>query len=260
MEYENEPQGWPESVNGMIMLPEGIETEDGVFRWVRLREITGHEEDMFGNRQMQRDGSTLMNVIASCVTGIGYDAHDDIDQPNKIKTMVAKMSLSDGVYLTARLRALSLGDEFRYRMKCPHCPVTSHFVCDLSRQPRRFFSEQLDRSLEFTVLDRRVKARRLRFEDNPKLIRIKREMGDKQFSMELLLRVAEIDGVEQRSYVDMQKLSSRFRNELRDMLYAREAGMDVDVLNTCPSCRAEFECTLPIGSEDFFFPSGRKKR
>jgi hypothetical protein len=97
-----------------LQLPGGVISADGrCRRMVRVRELTGADEEVLADRSAANAAGLVTRFLARVITEIeGLDRRVDED-------LVADMLVGDRDYLLLRLRQIDLGDHVHQVMRCP---------------------------------------------------------------------------------------------------------------------------------------------
>lgn len=258
---ENDGDQYEES--GVVCLPNGVKSEKhGWLRYLNLREMGGTEEEILIRKQYSRDGSTMRRLLASTVVGIGPTERDVgmIESRDEIEKIVAGMRNSDAIYSLLRLRLLSEDDPtFRYRLKCPHCEAMTSYRVDLQdhidkNTEFRPDTEAPQTSYEAVYRGSTYVYRPLMLSDSAELAMTQRTDPHMILTAQLACSIVTIDGKKLPAMSDVSALPKRARTWLRSQINKCDYGTNVEVLNTCSQCSAEFKSKLPITSLDFFFP------
>jgi hypothetical protein len=175
--------------------------------------------------------------------------------------------LQDRVYLLIRLRQLTFGNMYGFKMTCPSCGITSRFDYNLSDLPIIYAEGNMDGTLEATlpISEQTVYLRLPRGRDEEFISREVKRLNTKGVGdgsdLSYLLRISRYihhtDDIEESDWIGKQ----RFVQELKapDLLTLKQSvedidiGVDLDIVLTCNSCGYDIETSLPFG-EEFFRP------
>ena len=245
----------PKAPVGVFELPIGLLEDDQLQTHVRVREITGREEDMLMAKNIV-EHRKFGELLKSCVVELGsYSRSVDIEVrlPQLLKT--------DREFLLWSVRRVSLGDEYPYKQQCPKCEKTGIYTLDLAEIKIRPMPEESRKRRVFDYVlptGRKVVWRPLTGAMEERLnARMAKKQGD-ILSLAMSARVETLDGGAS-TIDDMKSLGLKDRSAFREEVERVEGGLD-DVLEmTCSSCGHEFEDTLTVGQTGFFFPSRVRK-
>lgn len=124
-----------EATSSTFDLPGGLINAAGdVCRHVRLRELTGADEEVLFARQVSGSArvTQFLTRAIDAVEGWGAPVTD---------AQVAAMHLGDRDYLLLRLRQQSLGDAVHQVMRCPACSARVDVDFNISELPVRRLSD-----------------------------------------------------------------------------------------------------------------------
>lgn len=240
-------QSVPKATQGIFDLPCGYLTAEGdLLTEVKVREITGAEEDMLAAKNIT-GGKKVTQLIASCLERLG----PIMDGPS-LANAARGLVVGDRVFLMMAIRRVTLGDEFPFEAECIECKRKSLFMVNLSEldikktpdPKKRIFSIQLPsgKTAQWHVMTGKEEESAAKWQNLD------------QMSLSLLLRVDMLDGGPPD--MDLIKtLSMRDRNALRDAFESVEGGIETELELSCPACGTDFKTELDVGQTGFFFPS-----
>jgi len=240
------------TTQGEFELPGSyIDDEGGIFSVVKLKEMTGKEEDILAARTIpfvRRVNTVLRNCIESLSNGT-----KEITDKKELLIAVQKMTIGDRLFLIIALRRVSLGDMFSMEIICPDCKKQGHYSVDLKDLDVKKMEKKDLREYEVKMPCGKVAKMKIMLgEDESRISKIRNE--NDFLTLSLLARVIEIDG-KQPSLTTIKDLSIRDRNYLRAKMDEVEGGIETIVDVTCSSCGTDFKTDLDVGDRNFFFPS-----
>lgn len=243
----------PDSPDGIFKLPCGIydPKTDKVHNEVKVRSMTGEEEDLLSSRKIA-PLVKMDQVLAACTESIGT-----ITDRRQIKTLVRDLTVGDRVFLMFAIRRVSLGDRYPFREECPSCGTEHLYNVSLADLEVKFVEDPKKQTFAVTTpTGRKVSFRMMTGHDEHRLDKIKSKGNSLSISM--LSRIETIDG-EVANLTHIKKLALRDRHFLRDQFEEVEGGVDTTLECSCPFCGHDFERDLDIGQTGFFFPSAVQK-
>lgn len=227
-------------------LPTGLLDENGeIHKTCLIREMTGNEEDLIASKSIL---VALQAILEGCVVSIG-----NITQKHpKWKEHIGKLCYADRFFLVIRIRAASLGRDFSFMTRCPHCAKTSNQTVDLYDFKIEGLKDPINREWEGKLPSGKpYKAKISTYEDEQKA---QRENVDDLLTRELYMRMVSIDS-KPVSVNTLKNLSLKDRRYLRADVRAHEGVIDDTVEMVCPHCKGEFRGEIRIADSNFFFPS-----
>ena len=238
----------PTAPEAVLELPCGYLDADGTLHTeVVVREMTGAEEDMLASKQTP-DHKKFGELVRRCVTRLGTET-----DPGKLTVAIDSLPLGDRVFLLFAIRRVSLGETFPFISKCPECEKESMFRLNLADLDVRKMPEPTKRVFETTTpTGKKVAFRPLFGKDDDRLSMLQDEKA--KATMALAVRIITING-EPASVEQVQNMSIRDRNHLRDTFEESDGGVDTAMDMQCPRCMQEYEQDVGIGQTGFFFPS-----
>lgn len=198
---------------------------------------------------------TIPELLKSCIV-----SNEKID-PYKLK-------MFDLQFLMYKLRIITYGSDYKVKITCPNCGNEHEVAINLDEIPVNTLDEDFTEPFDIGALPVSgdvITCKLLSAEDyinmETEARRIKSKfpayVGDPDFILSYKYRITTINGEYKpqsiQSYVenmharDMRYFDSKY-NDITNNL-----GMDIDMLEICPSCGRDIEYTLPMTSE-FFRP------
>jgi hypothetical protein len=227
-------------------LPYGFFGYDGkLHREVELEPMTGIEEDLLLKEADVRSGKAYRQVIANCITRIGELTYGPMDQRDvKAKTRafkdVGRMTLSDRAFLLMCLRRISLldGDVYKFPLACA-TDGCDEFINVLSLSTDIPIYPVADPKQEYEVRlpnGKTVRYRHLTVDDEPRIGELTKLYKDGLASAYLWAHILSADGQVVKSHRDVQRWSTRDREQLRADIDAHDGGVDLSYTARCPVC------------------------
>ncbi len=243
----------PSSSIGVFELPCGYLTEDGqLLTEVKLREITGVEEDMLASKSVP-GGKKITHLIAGCMERIGALA-----DKSQFPDIARALTVGDRVFLMLAVRRVTLGDQYPFTAKCPECGKSRLYEVDLGGLAIKKMEDPKKRVYDTELPSSKLPVRFhvMTGKEEEKLAKTSEQ--DDQLSLTILARV-ELIGGKPASVGVLKRLGMIDRTFLRDQFNEVEGGLDMEVEIACGSCGEEFKIDLDIGQPGFFFPSRTQK-
>jgi hypothetical protein len=240
----------PKSSIGLFDLPCGYVDGDGTLHTeIKVREITGHEEDMLANRKL-KSNKKLNELITRCVERIGT-----ITDKGQLSKVVLDMTVGDRLFAIFAIRRVTVGDLYTYQVKCSQCQAIDTVTMDLSVLEVKHMPDPLKREFEVTLPKSGVHITfsPMTGRGEEKLSTLAKRTED-ALSLALLMRLTEIDG-SRPSLKAVKDMSSVDRIFLRDAFTKVEGGVETTIDHECPECYAEFKEELDVSQAGFFFPT-----
>lgn len=243
------------SPEGAYTLPTGHIDENGkLHRSVFVREMTGAEEDILASTSKMPMYQRMQKLLENCTTQIG-DIKQDHPQWSRI---IRGLTVSDRLFLIIRIRAVTLGELFTFRVKCPadECgkvssqtvPLKDFKIEGLKNPTERVWSD------EFPRCKKKFTARVQTGAEEELLDQIKAKSND-FLSLAMLARFVELDNHNPVTLDQVKSLPLADRTWIRKKFTDHEGTMDNDVEVTCPDCGHEFKTSIEIADSNFFFPT-----
>jgi hypothetical protein len=279
--YEPITDASPEE--GVYTLVGGYLDKDGVLHnEVHLRAMSGHEEDLLGNRaipMIQR----LNGVMAQCVKRIGT-----ITDRGQISNAVARMPSGSRVHLLILIRVTSHykteKDVYEVEMRCPLCQAAGEYKVSLL-ELERFESDEPLKHTHTVMLpydESEVEWKLLGGVEDQVMSQLAEASEHERLTFAILLRVVSWDGVpcemKQSDLLDgsgkkvrlskeAKELTLRIKNlgvgdreVLRGSFMDHEPGVDTDLEVECEKCHEDFFGRINVTQPGFFFPRATSRR
>lgn len=238
---------------GLFVLPGGIlDNEGACYKQVYLRELTGADEEILGDRRYQNSARQVTDLLAKVIEKIdGYDGAFD----------PAQMLVGDRDYLLLRLRQMNIGDYVHQVMRCPErsCGKKADVEFSVSELAVRSVDKvkpsyglTLSRpALPDVPHSDQVRLRFPNGEDQEYVLSISDlntgTANTKLFSR-ILLKVGQLTDIDE----DITRaLSLKARVEITDFLRNQVPGPDLNIDIQCPYCGTDM--SYPFDLHSFFF-------
>jgi len=242
----------PHAPLGVFDLPCGYLAPNGeLIKEVRVREITGAEEDMLAVRTMN-GGKKMTQLIGNCLEQLG----PVVDRPLLLK-LARDLTIGDRVFLLFAIRRVTLGDVFPVEEKCPECQKKSNFYIDVSKLTIKAMPTPSKRVYAYTSTSGKTTAQWhvMTGKDEEALSAL---ASSDALSGALLARLDVLNGGPP-TLDTVKKLSLPERTALREEFDRHEGGVDTEAAVECGHCGHEFKVELNPGATGFFFPSRVRK-
>lgn len=241
----------PKAPLGIFDLPCGVVTAEGeLLTEVKVREITGHEEDMLTAKNIG-GGKKITQLIANCLERLG-----PITEKTALMHAARGMTIGDRVFLMMAIRRVTLGDDFPFEKACEHCEAKSIYMVDLSTLETVKMKDPMKRVHDVTLPSgKTARFHVMTGKDEEDLAKVPVQDS---LSMALLVRLDLVD--DKPANLDTVKsLGMKDRHAMREAFEAVEGGMETAVDLDCPDCGESFKAELEVGQTGFFFPSRVRK-
>lgn len=222
-----------------------------------LREMTGLEEDILTDLSMPAS-LRLDTLISNCIDAFMADDGSGVTDRGVIALAVKRnLPTVDRTLLVIRLRQLSVGEDFNFKVGCPSCGAELQQFVHLQDLEVKAAPEPSKRIYSLGLPSGRKSRWRIptgvQEADFAKVIA---KGTHDTMTRTLEMRVMEVDG-QQATYDSLRGLSSRDRNALRDDFSKREGSIDTSVDVSCDHCDNKFQTEVAVGGTGFFFPTRR---
>lgn len=216
---------------------------------VRLRGMTGHEEDMLTDKQLVKKGKVMDNILTACI--------EAIEGTKPTISDVSKLTTADRTYLLVKIRELSYGATIENaeivctNKNCRDKQIVDINLTDLPVRVSETSNEDEETEFTLPVTNTKVKFRQLRGTDEQKLAKF----GEAEIlTVGIQLRLTEVEGTHINDYKKWLKgLPVRDRSALRKAMEATELGIDTVIKVECDECGTEIKVRAE-SLQDFFFP------
>lgn len=236
-------------------IPLNYNEQPVIVKELVIREISGVEEEILLSKKFDvytKIDKVIANVI---VKAIAYDAKGNPLEIEGFKDIIAKyIAPIDKTYLLIFLRVISLGSDFEMEYTCPNpeCKARLKIKVDLSLFTPKV-PEVSDYEYEITAPSGKVfKARLPVGPIAEKLFRLSPEESGFA-SKAILYRLVSIDG-QQPTLKDVEALSIKDRNFLRNQFAKREGELDLTIESVCSICGYAAQIPIDLAQEGFFYP------
>ncbi len=235
------------TVRRRLSLPGGIVGTDGaVHRYVRVRELTGADEEALFNRDSKSDAQRVSAFLARVIESVD-DLRQTIDT-----AFVENLSIGDRDYLLLRMRQLDLGDAVHQIVRCPSCSQKVDVDFSISEIPLRRM-DQPERAYSVEIGGHRLT---LRFPNGADQAAVESlaTVNAAAANTTLFSRVVlDIDGKGAPSEDDVRSWPVAMRAEIAKWLDANAPGPDLFIDIACPHCGADMSYSFDLDA--FFLPN-----
>lgn len=231
----------------------------------QVREMTGVEQKLLSNRTQMMNGSAINQVLAACTVSIGDVDLSLVPKEEAVKVVTGLLA-PDRQALLFNIRKTSLGNNFRFKSKCPECGDHNDWEVNLTEHEfpvKHFNFQKLEGGADnraFCIFNSTIipglqfKANYITGHDE---MRAAKNRATLHSLSDLELRdVRASDDGEKWVPVVISKLNDKVLADLRDQIRDFEGAQDDEVTIACPSCGAEVAFNL-LALPDFMLPSMR---
>lgn len=221
----------PVETEQIVDLPSENKFYNGVTQ-VLIKPMTfEHEKNVIAN--MKKDLDPINTLLGDCVKGIN----------------VADLLLFDKVYILMKLRQISYGDDYKFKIECPKCSKESEVTMSLNDMIINKVPEDVEdpREIVLPVCKRKVKIKFPRVKDEIYL-------SNPETANENFYRfVVSVEGIEDLILINkfIKKLPLKDTKKLIQELNRPDLGLDPRFLFECPACKKETEISIPITANFF---------
>jgi hypothetical protein len=248
----------PKSSFGVCELEGGHLDQETGGRWTtcHYREMTGVEEDILASQNILPD-EKITKVIVGCLTQVGPCMDRE-----RFYEIVEGLPEVDRLLLLLRIRQQTLGNMLPMDVPCPSAQCVHDRVkkmsVDLSTVETFPMKNPAVRNYTVTLsTGRRWRGHVMTGRDTKRLRSVPASYG--HLTISIFVRTDSLD--EKPVAVDqIQALSMKEREEIREAFFEQEGGIDDNVDVVCPDCDKDFSTDLQIGGGSFFFRSVTQRR
>jgi hypothetical protein len=221
---------------------------------VSIKAMTAKEEDILMSRAYSKQGTTVIELIKSCLADKSIDPAD--------------LLLGDRHALLVAIRITGYGSSYSVDASCPKCSVTDEYDFDLSSLPiRNLEIEPIKPGVNEFAFTLPVSKKNVTFKfmtgrddleltlTNERKKKILGEQADNSITSRLTHQIVSIDGITDRNKIAtfVNNMPARDSKALRLYMDKNEPTLEMTTTMTCNACGASSEVGLPIGIS-FFWP------
>ena len=213
----------------------------------QLRELSGHEEELFEDRRLAGNSAALCNeLLARCLVAPGRD-------PGPARARIASLTIAERDLALVALRRLSLGDRVETHVDCPACAEVNEVEFDLGLLPTTL--PAIPERISGTLGDGTDAVLRLPTAgDQAELLAAGLDGAARRRSWLLARVLLEYgDAVAPFAADAVHELATARRRELEALLDAALPDFELGMEVCCPACGQSF--TAPFGIDSFFLLS-----
>lgn len=237
-----------------LVLPGGVFDAAGrVHRVVRVRELTGADEERLFDRALAGGARRVSAFLACAIAGVdGLDAAID-------EAFVDTMQIGDRDYLLLRLRQMDLGDAVHQVMRCPACRAKVDVDFNISELPvRRLDAPAAATTVAFpATANADAVSLTLRWPDGTDQAAVESLAlaNPAAANTRLFARlVQDVDGQGAPAEAAVRAWPIGLRTRLSAWLSAHTPGPDLYLDLDCPHCRADMGYAFDLPA--FFLSNG----
>ena len=268
---------------GIYEMVGGYLDDEGVLhKEVHVRAMSGHEEDLMGNRSVGIV-KRLNGIMASCVKRIGT-----IEDRGKISQAIARLPSGSRTHLLILIRVTSHyrteKDIYEVEMRCPMCQHMGSYKVSLL-ELERFESPEPEKRTHTVKLpydESEVEWKHLGGREDEIMSLLTDVSEHEQLTFAILLRLMSwdgepcelrasnlLDGSGKKVRLDkkakelllkVKNLPVGDREALRESFLEHEPGVDTDLEVSCEKCHEEFYGRINVAQPGFFFPRATSRR
>lgn len=221
---------------------------------VSIKAMTAKEEDILMSKAFSKQGTTVIELIRSCLVDKSIDPMD--------------MLLGDRHALLVAIRITGYGTSYVVDSTCPACSKSDEYEFDLSTLPiRNLDIEPIKPGINEFAFTLPVSKKNVTFkfmtgrddiELTQTLERRKKLLGEQtenSVTSRLAAQITSIGGVTDKNKIAMfvNNMPARDSYALRTYIEKHEPTLEMVTTMTCNACNASSEVGLPIGI-NFFWP------
>lgn len=221
---------------------------------VSIKAMTAKEEDILMSKAFNKQGTTIVELIRSCLIDKSIDPMD--------------LLLGDRHALLVAIRITGYGTSYIVDATCPACSKTDEYEFDLSTLPiRNLDIEPVKPGINEFAYTLPVSKKSVTFKfmtgrDDLELTqtaeRRKKLLGeqtDNPVTSRLAVQILSINGITDRNKISafVNNMPARDSQLLRTYIDKHEPTLEMSTTMTCNACNASSEVGLPIGI-NFFWP------
>ena len=283
--YEGVTDGVPEK--GIFTLIGGYLDDNGdLHKEVDLRAMSGHEEDLLGNRSVPIT-QRMSGIMSACVQRIGT-----VTDRGQVSRAVNRLPAGSRTHLLICMRRTThwkrTKDIYEMEVACPRrtCEKEGHYKVDLGELDLFEMPDPKKRQYEVGLVDSGAKVVwRITTGADDQILSVVSDFHESEaeiLTYSILIRMASIDGenceLDITDFLDsnhkklrpskkaqalklwVKNLAVGDRELLREDFFDKEPSVDTDLEFTCKFCQRDFTGPLNVGQESFFFPSAISRR
>ena len=221
----------PVETEQIVNLPSENRFYNGVVQ-ISVKPMTfEHEKNVVAN--MKKDIDPINTLLSDCVKGVN----------------IADLLLFDKVVLLMKLRQISYGNEYNFKIECPKCSKESDVTMSLDDMIVNKVPEDMTdpREVLLPVTKRKIMIRFPRVKDEVYLV-------NTQVANDNFYRfVQSVEGIDDLLIINkfIKKLPLRDIKKLINEMNRPDLGLDPRFLFECPACGKETELSIPITANFF---------
>jgi len=240
----------------LIELPCGIVKDDVVYDHVRIKELTGKQQNYLMDFDLAGD---TLGHIPKMVKDLAVEYQTKDGQMAEIKPEEALdlLTTDDIEVILVKIREATFGKMLAMQVTCPMCGKQQTVSLDLSKLKIKKLKNKKKRTAKITLKKskKQVVVRMLGLQQLFDLNKAIRESNKEFYTTTVALSIQEIDGkvdvvaedIEEIPLTDLQQVDKAF-DKIR-------GSIDNKVQHDCEACKFEFETPLPVVEPAFFAPS-----
>jgi len=240
----------------IIELPCGIVKDGVVYDHVRIKELTGKQQNYLMDFDLVSD---TLGHIPKLLTDLAveYQTKDGKVADIKPEETVWLISTDDIEVILVKIRQATFGKMLAMQVTCPRCGKQQTVSLDLSKLKIKNLKDKKKRSVSLTLKKskKKVVVRLLGLQQLFDLNAAIREANKEFYTTTVALSLEEIDGkspvkpedIEDIPLTDLQQIDKAF-DKIR-------GSIDNKIEHECDACKSEFDTPLPVVEPGFFAPS-----
>lgn len=244
-------------------LPCGfLDDETGTFYdQLVVREMSGDDEDLLSNKKKIQSGKVINDLLVACCTLKSSESGKTLALTSE-KAM--SMYMGDRGFAMIKIREISEGSGYRFKLECPVCGSVNNFEQDLSKLKPVKMPEPKKKFYTLKLPDRAdaagnvfpgdtIKFQSMDGHSEQKMKVLMEQHPDELFSVNLAARIVEVNDQPIRPLPYLKKLPKKLRTLLRTETQKVEGGVDMALTDATCKCGHMFDQDMPM-DVSFFFP------
>jgi len=244
----------------IIELPCGIIHDDKIYDRVRIKELTGRQQNYLVDMELVADSLGHVPKLLEDLTA-DYQTAEGLPLDMPVKEAIWRLSSEDVEFILLKIREATYGPVMALPVACPHCGLQQTNRIDLDKLEVVQLSDKTVRTkkVELPKSEQTAEVKLLYLRDLFSLYKVLRDGSKQLYTGTLTLSVAKLGEKDEITEDDLLDLPVSDLQKIEEAFTALRGSLDTTITHECSGCKQDFDTPLPVMDPSFFVQSQTPK-
>lgn len=237
----------------IIELPCGILHDGKVYDRVRVKELTGRQQNYLVDMELVSDNLGHVPKLLQDLTD-DYTTAEGLPLDMPVKEAIWQLSSEDVEFILLKIRESTYGPVMALPVACPHCGKQQTNRIDLDKLEVVHLKDKTVRTkkVELPKTKQTAEVKLLYLKDLFDLYKVLKEGSNKLYTGALHLSTAKLGEIEDVTEDHLLDLPATDLQVIEEAFSALRSSLDTTITHECTGCAKEFDTPLPVMDPSFF--------